>query len=143
MVQVRLSSEFRASVLKATPTKEEAFEVMETMKAEFQFTDEKRVEFEKLPVSRAKHLRALMVVRKIDGRPVNMILVDAEATLNLTPHKYCRKLGKWEEEMVLTNVTLSDFTGDVSDAKGTVIVDLTIGSRKSKTTFFIIDEDVC
>lgn len=105
-------------MLKVNLTEEEAFKVMEIVKAEFQFINEERVEFEKLPASRAKHLRALMVVQKIDGRPVNRILVDAGAALNLMLHKYFKKLDRWEEEMVLTNVTSSDFTSDISDAKG-------------------------
>ncbi|KAI6698113.1 hypothetical protein NL676_018232, partial [Syzygium grande] len=125
-----------------TPTEEEAFEVMETMKVEFQFADEERVAFKMLPTSRAKHLKAFLVVGKINGRLVNRILVDVRATLNLIPHKYFRKLGKREEEMVPTNVILSDLTGDVSDVKGAVVVDLPIGSRTFKTTFLIIDEDV-
>lgn len=93
-MQVRLRPEFQASVLKATLTEEEAFEVIEIVKAEFQFTNEERVEFEKLLASRVKHLKTLMVIGNIDRRPVNRILVDAEAMLNLMPHKYFRKLDK-------------------------------------------------
>lgn len=129
-------------MLKATPTEEETSEVMETVKAKFHFAGEEKVELEKLLISRMKHLKALMVVGRIEGRPVNRILVDTRVTLNLMPHKYFRKLGKHEEEMVPTNVTLSDFTGDVSDAKRTVVMDLTIGSRTAKTTIFIIDADM-
>ncbi|KAF8016509.1 hypothetical protein BT93_H1891 [Corymbia citriodora subsp. variegata] len=134
MVQVRLPPEFKASAMRVIPMEEETFEFVEAVKAEFQFTDEEVAEFKKLLNDKTKYLKALMVIGKIEGRPINRILVDAGATLNLMPYQYFRKIGKDEEGIIPTNVTLSDFTGDVCDAKRAMIVDLTIGSHTTRPT---------
>ncbi|KAF8028640.1 hypothetical protein BT93_E1319 [Corymbia citriodora subsp. variegata] len=79
---------------------------------------------------KTKNLKALMVVRKIEGRLVIRILIDAGATLNLMPNIYFQKLGKDEDKIIPTNVTLA------------IVIDLTIGFRTTRTTFFISDADV-
>ncbi|KAK1604301.1 hypothetical protein QYE76_027974 [Lolium multiflorum] len=42
-------------------------------------------------------------------------------------------------DLIKTNVTLSDFNGQASDAQGVLNVDLTIGRKTIPTTFFIVD----
>jgi hypothetical protein len=40
--------------------------------------------------------------------------------------------------LIKTNVTLSDFNGQASEAQGVLNVDLTVGSKTVPTSFFII-----
>ncbi|KAK1601277.1 hypothetical protein QYE76_017231 [Lolium multiflorum] len=42
-------------------------------------------------------------------------------------------------DLIKTNVTLSDFNGQASDAQGVLNVDLTVGRKTIPTTFFIVD----
>ncbi|KAK1620658.1 hypothetical protein QYE76_026175 [Lolium multiflorum] len=42
-------------------------------------------------------------------------------------------------DLIKTNVTLSDFNGQASDAQGVLNVDLTVGRKTVPTTFFIVD----
>ncbi|KAL3717449.1 hypothetical protein ACJRO7_008955 [Eucalyptus globulus] len=54
-------------------------------------------------------------------------------------YRYFGKIGKDEEEIIPISVTLLDFTGDIRDAKGAMVVNLMIRSRTTKITFFMID----
>jgi hypothetical protein len=50
-----------------------------------------------------------------------------------------QKLGKTLEDLIKTDMTLKDFGGNSSLARGVLNVELTIGSKTLPTTFFIID----
>jgi hypothetical protein len=47
------------------------------------------------------------------------------------------KLGHKEEELLKTNMMLSGFSGEVSDAKGIISKELTVGSRTVPMAFFV------
>ncbi|KAF8029471.1 hypothetical protein BT93_E2010 [Corymbia citriodora subsp. variegata] len=94
MVQSKLLIEFKVSITRVVPTEEETCEIIEI----------------KLPMHKTKHLKALMVVRKIKGHPVIRILIDTGTTLNLMPNIYFQKLGKDEDKIIPTNVTLTTRT---------------------------------
>jgi hypothetical protein len=38
-----------------------------------------------------------------------------------------------------TNISLSALTGDVTDTRGVLSVELTVGSKTTPTTFFVVD----
>jgi hypothetical protein len=48
------------------------------------------------------------------------------------------RLGHSAEDLIKTNVTLSDFNGQASEAQGVLNVDLTVGSKTVLTSFFIV-----
>jgi hypothetical protein len=47
-------------------------------------------------------------------------------------------LGRSTEDLNNTNITLSDFNGQASEAQGVLNVDLTMGSKTVPTSFFIV-----
>jgi hypothetical protein len=49
-----------------------------------------------------------------------------------------RRLGHSAEDLIKTNITLSDFNGQASRAQGILNVDLTVGSKTIPTSFFIV-----
>ena len=67
------------------------------------------------------------------------MLVDGGGAVNLMPYSTFRRLGKVPEDLIKTNMTLKDFEGKSSQAKGALNVELTIGSKTMPTTFFVID----
>jgi predicted aspartyl protease len=83
-------------------------------------------------------LKALYLKGYINGHPVNKMLVDTGATVNIMPYSVLRQLGRSTEVMIKTNVTLSGFNGQVSEAQGVLNVDLTVGSKTVPTSFFIV-----
>jgi hypothetical protein len=94
--------------------------------------------FEKPREKNYKHLMALYLKGYINGHPVNKILVDIGATVNIMPYSVLRWLGCSTEYLIKTNVTLSDFNVQASEAQGVLNMDLTVGSKTALTSFFII-----
>jgi hypothetical protein len=96
------------------------------------------VSFEKPWENNYKHLKALYLKGYINSHPVNMMLVDTGAAVNIMPYSVLRRLGRSAEDLIKTNVMLSDFNGQASKAQGVLNVDLTLGSKTVPTSFFIV-----
>jgi hypothetical protein len=94
--------------------------------------------FEKSQEKNYKHLKALYLRGYINGHPVNKMLVDTGAAVNIMPYSVLRRLGRSAEDLIKTNVILSDFNGQASEAQGVLNVDLTVGSKMVPTSFFIV-----
>jgi hypothetical protein len=76
----------------------------------------------------------------IDRIPIANMLVDGGVAVNLVPYSLYRKLGKQDDELVKTNMTLSDVGIDNSiKAKGVTFVELTIGAKTLTAAFFVVD----
>jgi hypothetical protein len=80
--------------------------------------------FEKPQAKNYKHLKALYLKGYINGQPVNKMLVDTGATVNIIPYSVLRRLGRSTGVLIKTNVMLSDFNGQTSEAQGILSVDL-------------------
>ena len=72
-------------------------------------------------------------------KPMNKMLVDGGASVNLMPYTTFCKLGKGPGDLMETNMMLKDFWGNASKTRGAINVELTIGSKTLLTTFFVID----
>jgi hypothetical protein len=94
--------------------------------------------FEKPREKNYKHLKTLYLKGYINGHLVNKMLVDTGAAVNVMPYSVLRRLGHSVENLIKTNVTLSDFNGQASEAKGVLNMDLTVGSKTIPTSFFIV-----
>jgi hypothetical protein len=94
--------------------------------------------FEKPREKNYKHLKALYLKGYINGHPVNKMLADTSTTINIMPYSVLHQLGRSTEDLIKTNITLSDFNGQASEAQGILNVDLTVVSKTVPTSFFII-----
>jgi hypothetical protein len=94
--------------------------------------------FEKPREKNYKQVKALYLKGYIIGHPVNKMLVDTSAAVNIMPYSVLRRLGHSADDLSKTNVTLSDFNGQASEAQGVLNVDLTVGSKTILTSFFIV-----
>jgi hypothetical protein len=95
--------------------------------------------FEKPRERSYRHLKALYLKGYINGQPVSKMLVDTGAAVNIMPYSMLRRLGRSSADLIKTNVTLSDFNGQASEAQGVLNVDLTVGRKTIPTSFFIVD----
>ncbi|KAK1668749.1 hypothetical protein QYE76_056908 [Lolium multiflorum] len=95
--------------------------------------------FEKPKEKSYRHLKALYLKGYINGQPISKMLVDTGAAVNIMSYSMLRRLGRSSEDLIKTNVTLSDFNGQPSEAKGVLNVDLTVGQKTIPTSFFIVD----
>jgi hypothetical protein len=67
--------------------------------------------FEKPQEKNYKHLKALYLKGYINGHPVNKMLVNTSAAVNIMLYSVLRQLGHSAEDLIKTNVTLSVFNG--------------------------------
>jgi hypothetical protein len=94
--------------------------------------------FEKPREKNYKHLEALYLKGYINSHLVSKMLVDTGAVINIMPYSVLRRLGHFAEDLIKTNVMLSDFNDQASEAEGILNVDLTVGSKTIPTSFFIV-----
>jgi hypothetical protein len=92
------------------------------------------------PKESINHLKPLFVRGHIDGIPIAKMLVDGGVAINLMPYSLYRKLGKQDDELVKTNMTLSGVGNDSSiKARGVTSVELTIRTKTLAAAFFVAD----
>jgi hypothetical protein len=84
-------------------------------------------------------MRPLYIKGHLDGTPINRMLVDGVACMNIMSWSLFRKLGHKEEELLNTNMMLSGFSGEAGDAKGFISNELTVGSKTVPMAFFVVD----
>jgi hypothetical protein len=75
----------------------------------------------------------------MDGKPVNQMLVDGGACVNIMPSVVFDRLVHKEEELLKTNMTLSGFLGEASDAEGIISKELTVSGKTVPTAFFMVN----
>jgi hypothetical protein len=110
----------------------------ERVVAQFDFSP-KEAAFTK-PKESVNHLKQLFVRDHIDGIPIAKMLVDGGTAVNLIPYSLYRNLGKQDDELVKTNMTLSGVGTDSSiKARGVTSVELTIGTKTLAAAFFVAD----
>jgi hypothetical protein len=95
--------------------------------------------FEKPREKNYRHLKALYLKGYINGQYVSRMLVDTGAAVNIIPYSVLRKLGASVGDLTKTNITLSDFNGQTSEAQGVLSVDLTVGGKTVPTSFFVVN----
>jgi hypothetical protein len=78
--------------------------------------------FEKPQAKNYKHLKALYLKGYINGQPINKMLVDTGAAVNIMPYSVLCRLGRSVGDLIKTNITLSNFNGQTSEAQGVLSV---------------------
>jgi hypothetical protein len=120
--------------------------MMFTLSAEFRGAEEevtqmcldpKEVVFEK-PEESSQYMKPLYVRGHIDGRLISKMLIDDSAVINLMSYSVFKKLGREDDELMKTSLTLNDVGGKM-EARGVISMELTVGSKSLTTAFFIID----
>jgi hypothetical protein len=97
-----------------------------------------RVIFEK-PNKLGEHMKPLYIKGHLDGEPINKMLVDGGACVNIMPYAVFENLGCKDEELMRTNMTLSGFSSEASEAKGILSKELTVGSKTISMAFFMVN----
>ena len=65
-----------------------------------------------------RHLKALYMKGLFDGKPMNKMLVDGGASVNLMLYTTFSKLGKGPGDLIETGMMLKDFGGTASKTRG-------------------------
>lgn len=95
--------------------------------------------FERLSDTMKIHLKPLFITGKVENIPVNKILVDCGATVNLMPHRMLAKIGIYDTDAKPHNMMLTNYEGKVGSTLGAVQVELTVGTDTRSTMFMIME----
>ena len=101
--------------------------------------DTGKIVFEKSTLSICHHLKPLYIKAHMDGRPVNRVLVDNGAAVNILPTSKLRKLFKIESNLIATDVSVSDFAGGATKTKGVIPTEIKVGSKVATVAFFVVN----
>jgi hypothetical protein len=67
------------------------------------------------------------------------MLIDDGASISLVTYTVFKKLGREDNELVKTNLTLNGVLGTPMEARGVISMELTVGSKLLATTFFVVE----
>jgi hypothetical protein len=98
----------------------------------------KEAVFEK-PEESSQHLMLMYIWGHINGRPVSRMLVDGGAAINLMLYSVFKKLGREDDKLVKTNLTLNGVGDNQMEARGVISMELTIGTKSLATASFIVE----
>jgi hypothetical protein len=100
----------------------------------------KEVMFEK-PEESSQHLKPLYIRGHIDRKLISRMLIDGSAAVNLMSYTMFKKLGRKDDELVKSNLTLNGMGGggNPMEGRGVISMELAVGSKSLATTFFVIE----
>jgi hypothetical protein len=103
--------------------------------------DTGKIIFEKPTLAMCQHLKPLYIKAQMDGKPVNRVLVDNGAAVNILPTSMLRKLLKTENDLIATDVSVSGFAGGATKTKGVIPIEVKVGSKIAIVAFFVVNTD--
>ncbi|RYR66159.1 hypothetical protein Ahy_A03g012109 [Arachis hypogaea] len=84
------------------------------------------------------HLRPLHITTTLSGIKVNKVLIDGGTAISLLPERMLMKVGKHPDDLVPTNIAVTDFSGSSTPAKGLVTLRVKVGSSEQNTMFVVV-----
>jgi hypothetical protein len=92
------------------------------------------------PKDSKNHLNTLYIWGHFDGTPISRMLINGGAIINLMSYFFFKKMGKSDEELIKTKMTINGVGGgDPIRAKGVASMEMTVGSKTLATAFFITE----
>ena len=88
-----------------------------------------------------QHLKPSYIKAHMDGRPINRVVVDNGAAVNILPTSMLRKLLKAENDLIATDVSISGFAGRATKIKGVIPIEVKVGSKVATVAFFVVNTD--
>jgi hypothetical protein len=67
------------------------------------------------------------------------MLIDGVAAINLMLYSIFKNLGREDDELMKTNLTLNGVGGNLMEARGVISMELIVGSKSLATVFFVIE----
>jgi hypothetical protein len=88
-------------------------------------------------------MKPLFIRGHLDGTLVEHMLVDGGASINILPLSLFKKLGHVEDDLKRTDLSLSIFAGDLTEAEGIICKELMVGCKTVPMAFFVVDVKGC
>lgn len=101
--------------------------------------EEQTAFFEQPDEAMKSHLKPFFSIGKVEDVPINKILVDCGATVNLMSHHILRKISKYDTDAKPHNMVLPNYEGKVGTTLEVIQVELTVGTVTKSTMFMIVE----
>ncbi|RYR22061.1 hypothetical protein Ahy_B03g067347 [Arachis hypogaea] len=88
------------------------------------------------------YLRPLHVTAYMSSIYVNKVLVDGGATISLLSKKMLTKVKKHVDDLVPTNISVTDYSGVSTSVKGLVTLQVQVGSSNQNIVFMVMSSRV-
>lgn len=110
-------------------------------KAELEFPPGKII-FEKPSKRMSQHLKPLFIKVHMDGIPINRVLVDNGAAVNIFPWGMLKKINKIKIDLIESDVLVRGFAGESTKTRGIIPVELKVGNKITNVAFFVVHTKV-
>ncbi|XP_068339053.1 uncharacterized protein [Pyrus communis] len=87
----------------------------------------------------ANHLKPIYVTTHLEGVLFKRVLIDGGAAVKVLPFKQMKRVFRSEEDLILTDLTVSSFSGTITKTHGIFHLDVDLGSKKIMSAFFVVD----
>ncbi|KAL1321521.1 hypothetical protein AAHE18_14G133100 [Arachis hypogaea] len=84
------------------------------------------------------HLLPLHISTTLSGIKVNKVLIDGGVAISLLPERMLMKVRKHPDDLVPTNIAVTDFSGTSTPTKGLVTLSVRVGSSEQNTVFVVV-----
>jgi hypothetical protein len=88
-------------------------------------------------------MKPLFIQGHLDETPIRHMLIDGGANINILPLLLFKKLSHVKGDVKRTNLSLSGFAGDLTEAKGIICKEIMVGRNTLPTAFFVEDVKGC
>jgi hypothetical protein len=95
--------------------------------------------FEKPSKQMTQHLKPIYIKAHMNGRPMNKVLVDNGAAVNILPYKMLSKLAKTEKDLTPSDMAVNGFRGEPTLTKGIIPIQIKVGSKINTAAFFVVN----
>jgi hypothetical protein len=90
------------------------------------------------PENQGAHMKPLFIQGHLNGTPIGHMRIDGGASINILSLSLFKKLSNIEGDLKHTNLSLSGFVGDPTEAKGIICKELMVGSKTMPMAFFVV-----
>ncbi|RYR53422.1 hypothetical protein Ahy_A06g028514 [Arachis hypogaea] len=84
------------------------------------------------------HLRPLYITTTLSSIKVNKVLINGGAAISLFPERMLMKVRKHPNDLVPTNIAVTNFSEGSTPAKGLITLTVEVGSSKRNTVFVVV-----
>ncbi|RYR41732.1 hypothetical protein Ahy_A08g038146 [Arachis hypogaea] len=94
--------------------------------------------FQRSSRKQKSHLRPLHAIAVMSGIKVNKVLVDGGMAISLLLERMLMKVGKHHDDLTLTNISITDYSGVSTPSRGLVTIGVKVGSSDRNTIFMVV-----
>ncbi|KAM1790755.1 hypothetical protein ACFX12_034787 [Malus domestica] len=95
--------------------------------------------FSRSSLTLANHLNPIYVTAHLEGVSFKWVLIDGGDAVNVLPYKQIKRVCRSEEDLILTDLTVSSFSRAITITHEILPLEVDLGSKQIMVAFFVVD----